>query len=162
VARLRERAVEALSQARAIVLTGGHVAVLLNRLQFFGVDRILQELVAGGKPTVAWSAGAMVLTDRIVLFYDDPPDGPSYPELLDRGFGLVSNVVVLPHARQRLRLDDRVRVSSLASRFAPATCLGLENGAWLTRVGDRWKNRGAPGSALELRPDGSVLDLEAQ
>ena len=162
VARLRERAVEALREARAVVLTGGHVAVLLNRLQFFGVDRALTELAAEGKPIVAWSAGAMVLTDRIVLFYDDPPDGPTYPELLDRGFGLVRSVVALPHARQRLRLDDRVRVSSLASRFAPATCVGLENGAWLVRSGDRWRNRGAPGSALELRPDGAVVDLDGE
>lgn len=160
VQRLRERALDALQGARALVLTGGHVAVLLNRLQFFGVDAMLRELADAGRPLVAWSAGAMVLSDRVVLYYDDPPDGPAYPELLDYGFGLYPGVVLLPHARQRLRLDDPLRVSSLAQRFAPAPCLGLENGAWLVRDGDTFTNRGAPGSAFQLLADGRVVDLE--
>lgn len=159
VEKLRNRASEALRSARAVVLAGGHVAVLLNRLQFFGVDRVLRELGNQGRPIVAWSAGSMVLSDRIVLYYDDPPDGPAFPELLDYGFGLVQDVVVLPHARQRLRLDDPVRVASLAARFGPAPCLGLENGAWLVKQGDRWYNRGAPDTALQLLPDGRVVPL---
>ncbi|MEQ1505896.1 MAG: Type 1 glutamine amidotransferase-like domain-containing protein [Myxococcota bacterium] len=161
VERLRTRAVEALTGARAIAIAGGHVAVLLNRLQFFGLDRVLRELGAAGRPIVAWSAGSMVLTDRIVLFYDDPPDGPAYPELLDLGFGMVNDVVVLPHARLRLRLDDPIRVSALANRFGPSPCIGLENGAWLVRDADAWYNRGAPGTAVQLLPDGTVRDLPA-
>lgn len=160
VERLRERARVALSAARAIVLTGGHVAVLLNRLAFFGVDRMLRELHQGGTPILAWSAGAMVLSERVVLYYDDPPDGPAYPELLDRGFGVIPGLVVLPHARQRLRLDDPARVSLLATRFAPATCLGLENGARLDLEDGRWVNRGAAGAALALGADGAVRALE--
>lgn len=160
VGRLRARATEALRSARAVVLTGGHVAVLLNRLQFFGVDEVLRELGAEGRPIFAWSAGAMVLADKIVLFYDDPPDGPAYPELLDYGFGLVRNVVLLPHARQRLRLDDPVRVGSLATRFGPSPCIGLENGAWLVQQGEgEWGNRGVPGTAFQLMPSGEVRDL---
>jgi hypothetical protein len=160
VGRLRARATEALRSARAIVLTGGHVAVLLNRLQFFGVDEVLRELGAEGRPIFAWSAGAMVLADKVVLYYDDPPDGPAFPELLDYGFGLVKNVVLLPHARQRLRLDDPVRVGSLATRFGPAPCIGLENGAWLVRLGEtEWANRGVPGTAFRLLPSGEVRIL---
>jgi hypothetical protein len=68
-------------------------------------------------------------------------------------------VVLLPHARQRLRLDDPLRVSSLARRMAPAPCLGLENGAWLVRDGDQWANRGPMGSAFQLQPDGTVSDV---
>ncbi|MEQ1564608.1 MAG: Type 1 glutamine amidotransferase-like domain-containing protein [Myxococcota bacterium] len=160
VQRLRERAIEALRGSRAVAITGGHVAVLLNRLQFFGVDVALRELAAAGRPMVCWSAGSMVLADRIVLYYDDPPDGPAYPELLDYGLGMVPGVVVLPHARQRLRLDDPLRVSSLATRFGPSPCIGLENGAWLVRDGDAWRNRGQPGTAFQLLPDGRVVDLE--
>jgi hypothetical protein len=159
VERLRARASDALRSARAVVLAGGHVAVLLNRLQFFGADRVLRELWAQGKPILAWSAGSMVLADRIVLFYDDPPDGPAFPELLDFGFGLVQDVVLLPHARQRLRLDDPVRVGALAMRFGPSPCLGLENGAWLVKEGERWYNRGDPGTAFQLQPDGHVQAL---
>jgi hypothetical protein len=156
VQRLRDRAAEALAEARVVCIAGGHIAVLLNRLAFFGIDRLLRDRVAAGMPVVAWSAGAMTMTDRIVLFYDDPPDGPAVPELLDRGFGLVHDVVVLPHARQRLDLDDPARVGLLATRLAPTPCLGLENGAWLVRTEGGWGNRGAPGSAVLLTEDGRV------
>jgi hypothetical protein len=159
VSRLRQKATDALRSARAVVITGGHVAILLNRLQFFGVDSVLRELHAAGRPILAWSAGGMVLADRIVLYYDDPPDGPAFPELLDRGFGLVKGVVLLPHARQRLRLDDPRRVGLLATRFAPAVCLGLENGAWIDQLDGEWVNLGEPGTALRLDPDGAVREL---
>lgn len=161
VERLRDRAASALRQARAVVITGGHVAVLLNRLQFFGADQVLRELHGKGRPILAWSAGSMVLSDRIVLYYDDPPDGPAFPELLDYGFGLAKDVVLLPHARQRLRLDDPVRVGALALRFGPQPCIGLENGAWLAKRNGRWYNRGEPGSAIQLHPNGSVETLAA-
>jgi len=155
VAGLTAKADKAVREARTVVLTGGHVAVLLNRLRFFGVDRALVERHTNGGDIVAWSAGAMVLTERIVLFYDDPPNGQGVPELLDRGLGLVPNAVLLPHARQRLSLDDPDRVALLAQRFAPAQCLGLENGAWLARRDGLWVNRGDPAAAIELTERGA-------
>lgn len=162
VSRLRERAHQLLREARAVVITGGHVAVLLNRLQFFGVDTVLREIHQAGTPILAWSAGSMVLTERIVLFYDDPPDGQPYPELLDRGFGLVKNLVLLPHARQRLRLDDPRRVALMAARFAPAVCLGLDNGSALQFRRGEWWNRGLAGTAVRLGLDGTVTELPHQ
>jgi len=159
VARMCDRAARAIASARAVVITGGHVAVLRSRLAFFGVMDAIAAARAGGTPVIAWSAGAMVLTDRIVLFYDDPPEGPSFPQVLDRGFGLVDDLVALPHARLRLRLDSPPRVGLLARRLAPAPCLGLDNGAWLARRGGGWVNRGTPGSAVWLRPDGTVEPL---
>jgi hypothetical protein len=159
VAHLRDRAAEALGAARAVCIAGGHMAVLLNRLSFFGIDRILRERLAEGMPVVAWSAGSMLLTERILLYYDDPPDGPTWPELLDRGFGFVPGVVVLPHARQRLDLDDPARVGLLATRLAPTPCVGLENGAWLVRTEGGWANRGERGSAVLLGEDGRVEEL---
>ena len=159
VARLQARAAEVLGRARAVVLPGGHVAVLRNRMTFFDVVAPLRARHAAGTPVVAWSAGSMVLTDRIVLFYDDPPDGPSYPEILDQGFGFVSDLVALPHARQRLRLDEPRRVALLASRFAPSACLALENGAWLVERDGVWFNRGPAGTAQRLQADGAVVPL---
>ncbi len=159
VASYHQRAAELLAGARAVLIAGGHVAVLRNRLEFFGVEGLLRDNLHRGTSVVAWSAGAMALTERILLFYDDPPDGPGHPELLDRGFELVRGLVLFPHCRRRLRLDETRRVSLLATRLAPATCVGLESGAWLAQVGARWVSRGDPGSALRLKPDGAVTSL---
>ena len=162
VAARHAEAAEALGRARAVCIAGGHVAVLRNRLEFFGVHDLLARAHARGAAVVAWSAGAMALTERIVLFYDDPPDGPGHPELLDSGFELASDIVLFPHARRRLRLDDARRVSLLATRLGPALCVGLECGAWLERDAAGWFNRGEAQSALVLRADGAVVPLRGE
>ena len=157
VAQRRAEAASAVAGARAVMIAGGHVAVLRNRLIFFDLDRALPAAQARGVPIVAWSAGAMALSERIVLFYDDPPDGSADPEVFDRGLGLARGLVLLPHARRRLRLGDAERVSLLARRFAPHPCVGLENGAWLERHPGAstpgrtgWVRRGDVGAALVL------------
>jgi hypothetical protein len=110
--------------AGAVFIAGGHVAVLLNRLRLLGGERLLR-----GKPIVAWSAGAMVMCEGVVLFHDQPPQGASHAELFDAGLGLVRNVIVFPHAQERLRLHDATRVALMARRFAPARCLTLDAGS---------------------------------
>ncbi|HEX6142461.1 MAG TPA: hypothetical protein VFZ01_07075 [Geminicoccaceae bacterium] len=127
----------------AILIAGGHVAVLLGRLRLFGAGDWL-----GLRPVVAWSAGAMALTDRVVLFHDHPPQGPGEPEILGPGLGLVPGVIALPDARHRLRLGDEARVGLLATRFAPARPLTLDDGALLIR---------RPGEALRGE---DVLELD--
>lgn len=122
----REELAELLKTASALLIAGGHVGVLIGRLRLFALDELLDDL-----PVVAWSAGAMALAESIVLFHDHPPQGPGDPEILDRGLGLVPAVVVLPHARERLRLDDPRRVALFAGRFAPKRCLTLDRGAML-------------------------------
>jgi peptidase E len=114
----------ALASAEALVIAGGHVAVIVNRLRLFGVLPL-----AAGRPIVAWSAGAMALTERIVLFHDDPPHGTAISEVLDAGLGAVPDLVVLPDARTRLRLGDTARVGELAQRYAPATCVAMDRGS---------------------------------
>nr|HEX4314684.1 Type 1 glutamine amidotransferase-like domain-containing protein [Kofleriaceae bacterium] len=115
----------------ALVIAGGHVAVLLNRLALFGAIALV-----GDRPIVAWSAGAMALTERVVLFHDDPPHGKAISEILDAGLGLVPGLVVLPGARSRLRLEDSSRVTEFAERYTPAACVALDRG---TRV---WIDKG--------------------
>jgi hypothetical protein len=70
-------------------------------------------------PVFAWSAGAMAVTDRVVLFHDSPPAGPpATPRSSAHGLGLFPGVVALPHARRRLRLEGprpRLRCSPAAS-----------------------------------------------
>src|SRR4029078_8170981 len=51
-----------LCRAVVLVIPGGHVAVLLNVLRLFAVTPPADVL--------AWSAGAMALTDRVGLFTD--------------------------------------------------------------------------------------------
>lgn len=72
VARRREEIESLLRGAGALLIAGGHVAVLLNRLRLFDVAGLVREM-----PVVAWSAGAMALADRVVLFHDSPRRGPA-------------------------------------------------------------------------------------
>jgi hypothetical protein len=132
----------------ALVIAGGHVAVLLNRLRLFGVAEL-----AGHRPIVAWSAGAMALTDRVVLFHEDPPHGQAISEVLEAGLGLAHDLVVLPEPRLRLDLDDATRVGELAQRYAPAVCVALDHGAQV------WVDDGRAVRAVgaqRLDPGGSV------
>lgn len=154
VAPVRERIRAVLADCGAVAIAGGHVAILLNRLEFFGMRELLWHHHDQGGTIAAWSAGAMVLTDRVVLFYDDPPEGPSEPEVLDRGFGLLRGRTLFPHARTRLRLDQSDRLRLLEARFG--VCTGLESGASLVVQAGVWTDLGVPGSAPRLAPSVSA------
>jgi hypothetical protein len=122
IVKHREEIQSALAQAECLVIAGGHVGELLAVLNLFTDTSAFPDRV------VAWSAGAMVLTQRVVLFHDKSAHGPAQAEVLDVGLGLVANLVALPHARRRLRTDDQLRMSVLARRFSPARCLVLDDG----------------------------------
>ena len=109
VARHREELERELSGCNALCIAGGHVAILLNRMRLLDVLGL-----SGNLPIFAWSAGAMILGERIVLFHDSPPQGPGDAEVLEAGFGLCEKVVPLPHASRRLRLEDKTRVELFA------------------------------------------------
>jgi len=137
-----------LGDAQAVAIAGGHVAVLLNRLLLFDLASLL-----GDRTVVAWSAGAMVVCERVILFHDHPPQGPGNAEVLESGLGLAPGVVPLPHARHRLDLDDTERVALFASRFAPAACIPMNEGA---RVDLDATRPGVPPGTVQLQPDGAV------
>ena len=124
--RCRDQIRTELAGCAALLLAGGHVEVLLNRLRLFDIADMMI-----GVPVIAWSAGAMALSDRVVLFHDHPPQGAGVAEVSDIGLGLFPGVVPLPHAGQRLRLHDTARVSLFSRRFAPARCVTLDSGAIL-------------------------------
>src|SRR6185295_19946959 len=104
----------------AIAIAGGHVASLLNRLRLFGIGEL-----AAGKVVFAWCGGAMVVSDRLVLFHHSPPQGPGAVEVLDEGLGLVKDVVTLPQPEFRLKLHERERIQVMVRRFAPSMCLAM-------------------------------------
>jgi hypothetical protein len=145
-----------LGEAAALVMAGGHVGVLAEVLHLFNVAAALAA-TAGGSPVIAWSAGAMALADRIVLFGDRSPHGPGHPEVYGSGLGITRDVVLLPHARARLLLDDTARMAVFARRFAPARCVLLEAG---TRVDLSADGSWPPGTRV-LAEDGHVTSLAA-
>lgn len=120
IARHRGELIEELSDCGAIAIAGGHVAVLVNRLLLFGLESLI-----GQRTIFAWSAGAMAVSQRVVLFHDDPPQGRGASEVLDAGLGLVPNVVVFPEPETRLKLDDLPHVHLMARRFSPSKCVAL-------------------------------------
>jgi hypothetical protein len=137
VGRQREEVRRALETVRVVVVLGGHVPALLNRLRLFGVDQMLT-----GKCVVACSGGAMALSHRVVLFHDTPPWGPGHAEMGEVGLGLFPDVIALPDGSVRLRLDDPGRISRLARRFQPDTCVILDQGTRVEWDG-RWHAHGA-------------------
>jgi hypothetical protein len=147
IARHRAELRAAIEASDAVVIAGGHVASLLNRLELFDILPLTV-----GKPVIAWSAGAMVLTDRIVLFHDSPPYGSDIAQVLDAGLGLAPGIVVLPDPRRRIRLDDRAGIARFAARMAPATCVAMDIGAKV-RFDDR---RLTTALAMRLAPTGEV------
>jgi peptidase E len=136
----------------AVAIAGGHVAVLYNRLRMFDLRARL--LALHEVPIIAWSAGAMAVSDRIVLFHDNPPQGRGNAEVLGSGLGLFPGVVVLPHARRRLNLNDHARISVFARRFATATCVALDERCWVRFDGVRWT---AGPETHQLCSDGSLV-----
>ena len=144
VARHREQLAEILGTVCALCIAGGHVATLINRLRLFDLLPLLE-----GKPVVAWSAGAMVASERVVLFHDSPPQGRGNPEVLDAGLGLCPGVLPLPHASRRLQLDDPVRVGLFARRFSPSICAILDAGTRMDWDGSVWTS--APGTRRMTR-----------
>ncbi len=136
VAKERAEIADLVAGCAAIAIAGGHVASLLNRLALFGIQDLMKD-----KVVFAWCAGAMALSDRVVLFHDSPPQGPGAAEVLEPGLGLAKRVVVLPQPEFRLRLEDTERMGLMAGRFAPALCLGLPARSWVT-----WRG-GAPRDA---------------
>lgn len=154
VARERAEIASIVDDCEAIAIAGGHVASLLNRLTLFGIDELV-----GGKVVFAWCAGAMALTERVVLFHDSPPQGPGAAEVLDEGLAIARGIVVLPQPEMRLRLEDKTRVELMARRFSPSTCVALP-----ARSRVAW-GAGFPKSshgAVELRVDGTHAPIAAR
>ena len=151
IAGHRAEVTRLLSDAAALVVAGGHVGVLTETLHLFNVAASLHS------PVIAWSAGAMALADRIVLFYDRAPQGPGHPEVFGAGLSVLRDVVPLPHARARMLLDDQPRMAVFARRFAPARCVLLEAGTRIDLDGDG----SCPPDTRVLAGDGRVTVLEA-
>ncbi|NNF51081.1 MAG: type 1 glutamine amidotransferase-like domain-containing protein [Gammaproteobacteria bacterium] len=149
----RAELADLLGKLGAVLIAGGHVAVLASRLRLLG----MRELLAG-HPLIGWSAGAMVMTDRLVLFHDRAPQGRREPELMDVGLARAPRLVALPAASQRLDLAQKDHLALMARRFAPASCLALDENDWIA-----WSNERllATRGARRIRRSGSLAEVHA-
>ncbi len=144
-----------LRRSSAILISGGHVAIILNRLRIFGILETSREL-----PIVAWSGGAMALADQVVFFHDSPPQGAGNPEILRAGMGLFHDLLPLPDARTRLNLEDTARVALFARRFDSFRCAMFDETTILERRDERWLSEGSD-SVSRLGHAGNVVGLDA-
>ena len=133
VARERAELQQKLRDVSAVVLEGGHVAALLNRIELFGLREALEE-----RTLVGCAGGAMALCRRLVLYNDAPAIGQGHAEVALAGLDLAPGIVALPDGTARLRTGDPERMRRLALRLAPDRCAVLDPGARLAWDGDSW------------------------
>lgn len=122
IARHREEVAAIVADCGAIAIAGGHVGVLNDCLHLCNLAMLIEE-----RPLLAWSAGCMAVTERIVVVDDDDPAGRP-DELYDIGIGVARGMVALPSAGSRLHAHDADRLSVLARRCAPSLCVILDSG----------------------------------
>ncbi len=150
VARHARQIDRVLDRTEGVAIAGGHVAILLNRMRLFDFGRKLAD-----RAIFAWSAGAMAISERVVVFHHFPPQGQGITEVLEAGLGLARGIVPLPHAHRRLALDAPRRLSRLSRRFLPAVCIAMDDGGCLEREAGEleWRSMGGMNRIL---PDGSL------
>lgn len=152
----------------AVVIPGGHVGVLLGSLHIANLAPALAAPAEPDdadaaptlyRPIIAWGAGAMVLTERVVLFYDDSVVAPGVSEVLMDGLALTRGLTAFPNGTDRLEVKDRLRMAVLAQRCTPRLPLLLDPGAQVTLTADGE----VPTGARVVEPDGRIVrhDREA-
>ncbi len=151
VAAHRRELEQILGDSDGLVISGGHAAIILNRLRLFGVLEMCAHL-----PIIAWSAGAMALADQIVFFHDSPPQGAGNAEVLRAGMSLFHNILPLPSARSRLNLDDAFSVALFASRFHTFSCTVFDEHTLLDRNEGEWT---ILGNAQQLDLEGRLVPM---
>ena len=129
------------------------MAILLDVLRLFDFPTLLS-----GRALACWSAGAMALSERVVLFHDSPPQGGGSAEVLETGLALVPGLLPLPHARDRLKLDDAERVALFALRFRPLLCTPFDEGDVALWDGARWR---AQNGTRRMSDEGTLVELGA-
>ena len=73
------------------------------------------------------------------------------------GLGIVRRVFPFPPARRRGRFNDTSRSSLLARRFAPRSCVAMDEGAELQRRDGKWSTQKG---TLKISSVGNLVELE--
>lgn len=119
VLEYREKVLGRLQDCQALLIAGGHVGVLLNRLK---LCRLIQHIQL---PMIAWSGGAMALGERVYFYDQFLPHTKREIELSRRGMELFTGVQLFPRANERLRVQDPRELGLLARRLT-GQCLLLD------------------------------------
>jgi hypothetical protein len=101
----------------------------------------------------------MVLGERVVLFHDNPPQGPGNAEVMEEGLGLCPGLLPFPHARRRLALQEPLRVALLARRFTRFICVPMDEGTRLDWNRERWQMKVG---VRRLTENGKVVKIAAR
>jgi len=144
---------EILGSVDAILVAGGHSAIITNRLKIFSILELRPDL-----PVIAWSGGAMSLAAQMVFFHDRLPQGDCNPEILRAGMAITGRVLPFPDPANRLKLDDSKRMSVLARRFADFSCVLLDPTDWVERRNGTWT---APMETRQLSANGTTEAFSA-
>jgi hypothetical protein len=125
---------ERILSSNTIFIFGGHVAVLMNRLNFYKLKDAFRKALASGTNFLTVSAGTDVMCDKIILFgwVDiEYPDPCREFEFFDHGFELITKLTPFPHCIERIKTDDPDTLSYLAHRFDGSICVGLDQKSFL-------------------------------
>ena len=120
--------------SNSIFIFGGHVAVLMNRLNFYRLKDAFRQALASGTNFFTVSAGSDALADKIILYgwVDlEHPDPESDFEYFDKGFGLITKLTLFPHCQERIKTCDPDTLTYLAHRFHSSICVGLDQLSFL-------------------------------
>jgi len=98
------RALEKLSQADGIFMTGGNQLRLSTTLGGTSVARMIRARNAEGVHVAGTSAGAAFMPEHMIAFGDEGPTPRADKVTLAPGLGLVNRVIIDQHFRQRGRL----------------------------------------------------------
>ena len=150
VRRQRDEVRSLLEGCAVIAVAGGHVGMLLRAVRLFEIASLLRD-----RTIIAWSAGAMVMGERIVLFHDHPPQGAGNSEVFDHGLGLFTGLLPCPHARRRLTLSDQQRVALFARRHEPRRIVLMNEGSRIVMERGRLTQQS---KIRTVTPEGRVVE----
>lgn len=125
--RQKAELTETIAKAATLFLYGGRVYVLINRLRFYGLDKVLREAVEKGANVFGISAGALIQTDYFSLAEDRSHPG-GHLMAADVGLGLVQGIRIFPHADdyyEYIREASRNDLSFFALRHKGCITVGL-------------------------------------
>lgn len=120
--------------SNSIFIFGGHVGVLMNRLNFYRLKDSFLKALAAGTNFFTVSAGSDALSHKIILYgwVDlEHPDPNSDFEYFDKGFGLITKLTIFPHCQERIKTGDPDTLTYLAHRFHSSICVGLDQLSFL-------------------------------
>ena len=147
----RDQLADILNGCGILLISGGHVAIIVNRLRIFGIFERTPDI-----PIIAWSGGAMALAEQIVFFHDSLPQGLNDAEVLRPGMGVYQSILPLPDARHRLKLDDPVRVELFSRRFQDFQCVVFDQNTLLQRHQRQWRDY-TDGGAVGMGCEGTLV-----